>query len=313
MGKYASTYVNLLQDWVGKKESDGSHKEIIDIYNNHKPLARNYKVRYTDSWCATTVSAAAIKLGFIDIMPTECSCGRLIEKCQKKGTWIEDDSHVPTPGEWIFYDWDDDGKGDNTGWPEHVGVVENVCGGKITVIEGNYKNGVNRRVINVNAKNIRGYNKPKFDPEPTTSKKKSVTEIAKEVIDGKWGSGDTRKKKLEDAGYEYKTVQAEVNELLKGNKTTTAKKTYTGPLPTFPKSRSYYKLGDGYNTLLTYKSQIKRIQSFLNWCMNAGLTVDGKYGEKTRSWVIKFQKKYGLVDDGKFGIKCRAKADTVEK
>lgn len=45
----------------------------------------------------------------------------------------------------------------------------------------------------------------------STSKKKSTSEIAKEVIDGKWGTGATRKKKLEAAGYNYETVQAEVN------------------------------------------------------------------------------------------------------
>ena len=39
--------------------------------------------------------------------------------------------------------------------------------------------------------------------------------IAKEVIAGKWGSGDERKKKLTAAGYNYDTVQKKVNELLK--------------------------------------------------------------------------------------------------
>lgn len=47
------------------------------------------------------------------------------------------------------------------------------------------------------------------------NKKKSIDEIAKEVINGKWGSGYTRKKKLEQAGYNYKQVQRRVNELLK--------------------------------------------------------------------------------------------------
>lgn len=45
--------------------------------------------------------------------------------------------------------------------------------------------------------------------------KKSVKDIAKEVINGKWGNGETRKKKLEKAGYNYKEVQKEVNRLLK--------------------------------------------------------------------------------------------------
>lgn len=45
--------------------------------------------------------------------------------------------------------------------------------------------------------------------------KKSVTEIAKEVIAGKWGVGAARKSSLENAGYDYNTVQSKVNELIK--------------------------------------------------------------------------------------------------
>lgn len=45
--------------------------------------------------------------------------------------------------------------------------------------------------------------------------KKSVTEIAKEVLAGKWGNGATRKKRLIAAGYDYDAVQAKVNALLK--------------------------------------------------------------------------------------------------
>ena len=44
--------------------------------------------------------------------------------------------------------------------------------------------------------------------------KKSVDELAQEVIDGKWGDGEARKKKLEDAGYNYNAVQNRVNEML---------------------------------------------------------------------------------------------------
>lgn len=45
--------------------------------------------------------------------------------------------------------------------------------------------------------------------------KKSVDEIAREVIAGKWGNGATRKQKLTAAGYDYSAVQKRVNELLK--------------------------------------------------------------------------------------------------
>lgn len=48
-----------------------------------------------------------------------------------------------------------------------------------------------------------------------TETKKSVLEVAKEVIAGLWGNGIDRKKKLKDAGYDSKEVQNKVNELLK--------------------------------------------------------------------------------------------------
>lgn len=48
----------------------------------------------------------------------------------------------------------------------------------------------------------------------TTPVKKSNTEIAKEVINGKWGNGADRKQRLTASGYDYNAVQAEVNKLL---------------------------------------------------------------------------------------------------
>ena len=41
-----------------------------------------------------------------------------------------------------------------------------------------------------------------------------LTEIAKEVIAGKWGNGSDRKAKLVKAGYDYNKVQEEVNKIL---------------------------------------------------------------------------------------------------
>lgn len=44
--------------------------------------------------------------------------------------------------------------------------------------------------------------------------KKTVDELAREVLDGKWGNGDERKKRLTIAGYDYYAVQKRVNEIL---------------------------------------------------------------------------------------------------
>ena len=46
--------------------------------------------------------------------------------------------------------------------------------------------------------------------------KESIDTIAKKVLKGLWGSGTTRKFRLEQAGYNYNDVQKRVNELLKG-------------------------------------------------------------------------------------------------
>lgn len=42
---------------------------------------------------------------------------------------------------------------------------------------------------------------------------KPLSEVAQEVLNGKWGNGEERKKKLTQAGYDYNKVQAEVNKL----------------------------------------------------------------------------------------------------
>lgn len=68
--------------------------------------------------------------------------------------------------------------------------------------------------------------------KPSTESKKSVTEVAKEIVNGtnNWGNGAERKAKLEAQGYNYEEVQAEVNKLIKSNSASkvTYFKKYTG-------------------------------------------------------------------------------------
>lgn len=45
---------------------------------------------------------------------------------------------------------------------------------------------------------------------------KTITQIAREVLDGKWGNGQDRKNRLHAAGYDYAEVQAMVNKLARG-------------------------------------------------------------------------------------------------
>lgn len=215
--------VDLVKSWDGKKESDGSFKSIIDIYNSTSPFPRNTKMLYTWAWCACTWSSLAKKLGYTDIMPVEISCFYIIEEAKKMGCWQENDAYVPSPGDAVLYDWQDNGVGDNTGTPDHIGTVIEVyeSAGYMVVEEGNYNNSVKKRTLSINGKYIRGFITPKYTDNnvstPTQETGKSVETIAREVIAGKWGTGTDRKKALEDKGYNYTEVQNKVNEILNGS------------------------------------------------------------------------------------------------
>ena len=165
------------RSWIGCKESDGTHRKIIDVYNADQPLPRGYKMSYTNPWCATFVTACAIKCGATDIIPKECSCNKMIELFKKLGCWVENDSHIPSPGDILFYDWDDNGKGDNKGEVEHVGIVEKISGDTVTIIEGNYgtTKDCKRRTLKVNGRYIRGYGVPKYTVSTETKEGVNVS------------------------------------------------------------------------------------------------------------------------------------------
>lgn len=130
----------------------------------------------------------------------------------------------------------------------HTGAVVDWTSKGLYTVEGNTDGGkVSRRFYAYNDSRIYGFGRPKWSgveppketsqTEPTTPAKptepvetpkptptlKSIDEIAKEVINGKWGNGKDRADKLTKAGYNYDKVQKRVNELLK----TPTYKTYT--------------------------------------------------------------------------------------
>nr|DAK91725.1 MAG TPA: peptidoglycan hydrolase [Caudoviricetes sp.] len=88
------------------------------------------------------------------------------------------------------------------------------------VMRGDYGNGEDRK----NRLQSEGYNYSEVQAEVnrlyhsgsvSSAPSKSIDTIAREVINGKWGNGSSRKSRLEAAGYNYKEVQARVNALLK--------------------------------------------------------------------------------------------------
>lgn len=276
----ASQIIKKATEWLGYNEADGSHKQIIDIYNARRPLPRGYKVKYTDSWCATFVSAVAISLNAEDIIPRECSCEQMINLAKNIGIWVENDSYTPSPGDIILYDWDDSGKGDNTGWADHIGYVVSVDNGIIKVIEGNLNNAVGYREIAVNGRYIRGYICPKYEAEAEpeaksvpeaeyypqyTGKSNSIVDALKALgVDSSFANRKTIAEKNGIKGY---SGQANENERLltllkQGKLIKNGTTTHTEAVNPVPAVEYYPKYDGNSNSLVDALKSLKIDSSF---------------------------------------------------
>ena len=128
------------------------------------------------------------------------------------------------------------------------------------VKSGKYGNGDTRKVV-------LGSRYDEVQKIVNAGSKKSISAIADEVIAGKWGNGNQRKNKLEAAGYDYNSVQSEVNKKL-GASSASSKKTYYT-----------IKSGDTLSGIAKkYGTTVKQLQSW-NGIKNANLIYAG---QKTR-------------------------------
>lgn len=150
--------IKAMRSFEGARKGNAKHKEIIDIYNSAKPLPRGVKMQTSYAWCAATVSAAIIKAGLLSELPfNECSCGKMIEKLKSKNAFIESDSYLAEPGDIIFYSWKDNGVGDCVEGHDHVGLCVERDGSKMLIAEGNKNGAFGYRVVDKNARYIRGF------------------------------------------------------------------------------------------------------------------------------------------------------------
>ena len=93
------------------------------------------------------------------------------------------------------------------------------------VIRGDWGNGAERKAkleaaghnyseVQSKVNELLGIKVAEKKEEAPVEEKKTVEQIAREVIKGKWGNGGERKKRLEEAGYSYSEVQSKVNQIL---------------------------------------------------------------------------------------------------
>lgn len=162
-------------NYNGIKQGSSKHKELIDLYNTIIPLPRAVKMTYTMPWCAATVSAISQKLNLTDTILPECSCSKMIDTYQKIGRWEERDNYIPQIGDLVMYDWQDGSNYasvDNTGAPDHVGMVVDVnkTSKMMRIIEGNKGTPsiCGYRSLQINGRFIRGFCLPDYSKAAKT-------------------------------------------------------------------------------------------------------------------------------------------------
>lgn len=171
-------YVDTCKAYKGVAQGSERHKKIIDVFNRIKP--DGWAMTYNAYWCATFASATA-QVAFGDkvakkYFPLSANCVTIITKAKRMGIWKENDRHKPLAGDWVLYDWQDSGYGDNVGSPDHVGVITSVSDGVMHVIEGNKNRAVGMRDVMVGGRFIRGFVVPKYGDlaKALTPKKKTA-------------------------------------------------------------------------------------------------------------------------------------------
>ena len=175
---------------------------LMDYYNRKiYPLInikRKYKIQPNDNWCAMFVSVIAHKCG-IKNFPYEVSVYYMTQLAKQSGHFTTDESKVTT-GDLIIYDWKADGT------LNHIGLITEKTPTHFKVVEGNYNNTVGLRTVTRKNKEVYGFIKVEHKASA------DIEQLARDVINGKYGNGDERKKAL---GVNYEAVQKRVSEILK--------------------------------------------------------------------------------------------------
>lgn len=201
----AKQIIDLAKSQIGVHESPPNSNNVVynTWYYGHPVSGSEYP------WCAVFISW--LFRGDQSLCPRTASCVNML-------AWFEQKRQIvkkPQAGDIVFFKYSTNSRRTN-----HVGLVVSVSddGRTINTIEGNTSvtnqdNG--GKVMQRNRySNIVAYARPRYEGTQIDTHKTNE-EIAKEVIDGKWGVGAERKRRLIQAGYDYKEIQNIVNDMLR--------------------------------------------------------------------------------------------------
>ena len=309
--------------YVGTKEHTERHREILYIYNSKGP----YPITENEPWCAAFSGAIAILGNITDYVPLSKKCSVMIQGFKDLGEWVEDDSYIPKPADYLFYDWQDSGVGDNEGDPDHVGIITEIVGKTIKVIEGNLKDSVAYRTMSINGKYIRGYGIPDYASKVIKPTTPVVTEPAApapqqpedEIYVVK--SGDT----LSSIAKKYNTTYqklAEYNNIANPDRIYVGQKIRIPPKEEATTPSAPVTVGPGtvikknpyvmplFTVSLGAKGQAVKWVQFALYKAGYGFGqlgtfVNGTFNAKTKEAVIKFQKANHLNATGIVDIATR--------
>lgn len=142
------------------------------------------------AWCAAFVSTVAKESGNGDIIPASTSCNEQIRIFKSNKSWLGKTTDIRV-GDILYYDWD---FADEPLPADHVGIVIEVNGDTVKVIEGNKGDAgnaqttVSTRVISKNYKYIFGIARPKYEaPEASEPVSKVVTVEVRQLERGMKG------------------------------------------------------------------------------------------------------------------------------
>ena len=231
----ADKVIKIAKEYLGCKQGDAQMRQLVDTFNKVKPHGET--AHYKDPWCAIAWTAWQILAGNTQKeVPMSYNCGEIIRDAKKLGIWIEKDGTKPKKGWAILYDWQDSGAGDDTGSPDHIGLVYDIDDKWIYVIEGNKGEAsvCGKRAIQINGRFIRGFVAPKYSTAvaATTAKKTAKAYTPSTPYTGKLPAKTVRKG---SKGADVKAVQTFLNWAIKaglkvdgscGSKTTNAIKKF---------------------------------------------------------------------------------------